>query len=519
MAAERLNVRSVREILRLHFSIGQSPRQIAKQGYKRRTVRDYIERANKFGLTNWDEIEPLPEQELERRLGFKLITGMTWLAKDKSMPDWQAVHRDFTTHKHVTLALLWQEYLEQNPSGYQYTQFCTHYRRWSKKLSVVMRQEHKAGEKGFVDYCDGIAITDRETGAKTETELFVGCLGASSYTYAEATLTQGLKDWIQSHVRMYAFFGGVPEITVPDNLRSGVKKPCFYEPIINESYREMAGHYGTAIIPAHVRKPKHKAKVEANVLVAQRWILACLRHHVFYSLQELNDAIALLLEKLNLRKMRILKKSRRELFEELDKGALKPLPAREYEFAEWEKVKVNIDYHIEFDEHYYSVHYTRVHQEMMCRATAAAIEIFFKGERVASHRRSYVKRKYTTLPEHRPESHKAMMKWPPSRLIAWGTSIGPSVGLLVEKILSSRKHPEQAYRSAMGLIRLGSGKKYEIARVEKSCRRALELGAHSYQFVANCLKNNMDKLIAEEDKQLSLQPRSESNTRGREYYH
>lgn len=519
MAAERLDMRFVREILRLHFSCGQSSRQIAKQGYIRTTARDYIARANKNSLTSWAMIEPLTEEQLEVRLGFKMITGLTWLAKTKVMPDWGHVHREFTRHKHVTLALLWQEYLEENPGGYQYSQYCEHYRRFSKKLSVVMRQEHKAGEKSFVDYCDGLAITDPETGAKIATHLFVGCLGASSYTFAEATFTQSLKDWISSHVRMYAFFDGVTEITVPDNLRSAVKKPCFYEAVINESYQEMARHYGTVIIPAHVRKPKHKAKVEANVLVAQRWILACLRHRTFYSLAELNEAIAVLLEKLNLRKMRVLKKSRRELFEEFDRPALKKLPSAVYEFAEWKRVKVNINYHIEFDEHHYSVHYTRVHQELMCRASANTIELFHRSERITSHRRSYLKRKYTTLPEHRPESHRAMMKWPPSRLINWGESVGPSVGLLIEKILSSRKHPEQAYLTAMGIIRLGTGKKYGKERTEKACKRALELGAHNYRFVADMLKNNMDKLIANDDKQLPLIPRDESNTRGRGYYH
>ena len=519
MAAERLDMRSVREILRLHFSSGKSPRQIAKQGYGRTTVRDYIARANENGLTSWQAIEPLSEQQLEIRLGFKMITGLTWLQKDKVMPDWGKVHKELASHKNVTLALLWSEYLEEHPGGYQYSQYCEHYRRFMKKVSVVMRQEHKAGEKVFVDYCDGIAITDPVTGAKIPTELFVGSLGASSYTYAEATLTQSLKDWIGSHVRMYAFFGGVTEIAVPDNLRSAVKKPCFYEAIINESYLEMARHYGTVIIPAHVRKPNHKAKVEANVLVAQRWILACLRHRTFYSLQELNEAIAVLLEKLNARKMRVLKKSRLELFEELDRPALKALPSAPYEFAEWKKVKVNINYHIEFDEHHYSVHYSRTGQELMCRATSNTIELFHKGERVASHRRSYLKGKYTTLPEHRPESHRAVMKWPPERLINWGKSVGPSVGILIEKILFSRKHPEQAYMSAMGIIRLGTGKKYGKERTEKACKRALELGAHNYRFVADMLKNNMDKLIANEDKQLLLIPREESNTRGRGYYH
>ena len=291
------------------------------------------------------------------------------------MPDWVKVHRELA-NKNVTLALLSQEYLEENPKGYQYSQFCEHYNRWSQKLSVVMRQFHRAGEKSFVDYCDGLDLLDPETGELIPTQLFVGCLGASSYTFAEATLTQKLPDWLSSHVRMFNFFGGVTPVTVPDNLKSGVNKPCFYEPEINESYLDLSRHYGTAIIPAHVRKPKHKAKVEANVLVAQRWILACLRKKIFHTIAELNAAIAPLLEKLNARPMRHLKKSRRELFEEVDSPALMSLPLTRYEFSEWKKVKVNIDYHIEFDAHFYAVHFTHVHKHLMARATATVVELF-----------------------------------------------------------------------------------------------------------------------------------------------
>ena len=513
-------MRCVRDVLRLHFVFKQSSKAIAKsQGCGRTTVREYITRANKYSLLNWESIEKLTDPELEIRLGFKHFVHASWQSEKKIMPEWLTVHRELQANKNVTLALLCQEYLETNSRGYQYTQFCEHYKRWSQKLSVVMRQAHKAGEKSFVDYCDGIVLVDVVTGELIKTQLFVGCLGASSYTFAEATLTQKLPDWLSSHVRMYEFFGGVTEITVPDNLKSGVNKPCFYEPELNESYRDLSRHYNTAIIPAHVRKPKHKAKVEANVLVAQRWILACLRKTVFHTIQELNSAIKPLLEKLNNRKMRHLKKSRMELFLELDRPALKALPPTRYEFAEWEAVKVNIDYHIQFDDHFYAVHYTHVHKSLQARATATVIELFLKGSRIASHRRSYRKGKYTTPPEYMPESHRAMVKWPPSRLISWASSIGPSVGLLVEKILSSVKHPEQRYRSALGLIRLG--KKFGNDRLEKASGRALELGSHSYRFVSDMLKNNMDKIIITDDKnkQLTLSGAlEEGNTRGPGYY-
>ena len=519
MAAERLDMRCVRDVLRLHFMLGQSPRKIAQSlGCGRTTVQDYLSRANQNGLQDWASIEPLSQIELEIRLGFKALVQAFWRNDRKFMPDWPAVHQELSRHKSVTLALLWQEYLEVNAGGYQYTQYCEHYKRWSKKLSVVMRQHHVAGEKTFVDYCDGISLVDAKTGDLIPTELFVGCLGASSYTFAEASLKQDLPSWLGSHVRMVEYFGGSTQITVPDNLKSAVTKPCFYEPVLNESYRDWANHYGTAIIPAHVRKPKHKAKVEVNVLVAQRWILAVLRKRIFHTIEELNTAIRPLLEKLNNRKMRHMKKSRFELFEELDRQTLKPLPAARYEFAQWEKVKLNIDYHIEFDGHFYSAHYTHVHKEMMVRATATVIEIFLRGERIASHRRSYMKGKYTTLKEHMPAHHQAVVKWRPSRLVSWGKSIGPSVGQLVDKILSSKGVPEQGYRSSLGILRLE--KKYGRHRLDTACRRALELGALSYGFVAEMLKNNMDQVIVNENEQLSFKTREEkTNTRGRGYYH
>lgn len=508
-------MRSIRDIFYLHFVQGQSPRQIAKsQGCGRTTIRDYLDRANKNQIT-WEVAESLSDAELEVRLGFR--NGVAnWTAKDRPMPDWGLLHEELSKNKNVTLALLWAEYLEAHPNGYRYTRFTEHYNAWAKKLSVVMRQNHVAGEKCFVDYCDGIIFTDPETGKEIKTQLFVGCLGSSSYTFAEVTRSQTLPDWLMSHVRMYEFFGGVTSVTIPDNLKSAVTKPCYVEPEINESYRDLAHHYGTTIIPAHVKKPRHKAKVEANVLVAQRWILACLRNKKFSSVQEMNEAIWPLLEKLNQRQMRHLKKSRRELYETLDFPALKSLPQTRYIFAEWKSAKVNIDYHIQFDDHYYSAHFAHVHKEVMVRATATTIEIFLKGERIGSHHRSYMKYKHTTNPEHMPKSHQSMIKFPPSRLISWGKSLGPSVGMLIEKMLSSKLHPEQAYRSALGVIRLE--KKYGKDRLEVAALRALELQSFTYGFVARMLANNMDLQISKRQKKV-LEKKTESNTRGSAYYH
>ena len=516
MAAERLSVRCIRDVLRLHFVESRSPRSIARSlGCGRTTVRDYLNRIKNGELT-WETIQALNDLELEVRLGFKDTVAPR--AREKPMPDWSVVHKELSKNKNVTLMLLWQEYLESHPQGYKYTQFTILYNRWCQRLSVVMRQNHVAGEKAFVDYCDGIAFVDPTSGEIVKTQLFVGCLGASSYTFAEVTRSQTLPDWLMSHVRMYEFFDRVPGLTIPDNLKSAVTKPCFVEPELNESYRDLANHYGTTIMPAHVRKPRQKAKVEANVLVAQRWILACLRHMKLTSLQEINKAIEPLLEKLNLRLMRMIKKSRRELFETLDLPALKALPETRYEYAEWKKVRVNIDYHVQFDDHFYSVHFTHVHSEMMVRASSSVIEIFMKGERITSHQRSYYKNKHTTKSEHMPENHRSMAKYPPSRLIAWGKSIGPSVGLLIEKMLGSKAYPEQSYRSAMGVIRLE--KKYGSLRLETACGRALELQAPTYGFVAKMLQNNMDQAIAKRKTEAESKTKlQESNTRGREYYH
>lgn len=461
--------------------------------------------------------ESLSDSDLEGRLGFRSEPAV-WRDHEKPMPDWSVIHKELSKDKNVTLMLLWQEYLEANPQGYKYTRFTEYYNLWAKRLSVVMRQNHVAGEKTFVDYCDGISFVDPESGEAIKTQLFVGCLGASSYTFAEVTRSQALSDWLGSHVRMYEFFGGVTALTIPDNLKSAVTKPCYVEPELNESYRDLANHYGTTIMPAHVRKPRHKAKVEANVLVAQRWILACLRHKKFTSCQEINEAVAPLLARLNLRLMRTIKKSRRELYETLDLPELKALPSARYEFAEWKKVRVNIDYHVQFADHFYSVHFTHVHQAMMVRATSTVIEIFMKGARLTSHRRSYLKNKHTTKPEHMPEKHQSMAKYPPSRLIAWAKSLGPSVGFLIEKMLQSTAHPEQSYRSALGVIRLE--KKYGSVRLETACGRALELQVFRYSFVAKMLQNNMDQAIARAKSEASVRDKlPESNTRGREYYH
>jgi transposase len=484
-------------------------------------VSDYLDRALVAGITGFDSISGLDDVALERRLGFfRPILQVERREAERPLPDCTHVHSELKRDG-VTLELLWQEYRDANVNNrpYAYTQFCEYYRRWKRKLSVVMRQVHRAGEKTFVDYCDGLSIVDINTGAKIPTQLFVGVLGASSYTYAEATLSQSLPNWLLSHVHMYEFFGGVSELTVPDNLRSGVKHACFYEPKINDSYQDLEQHYGTCILPAKVRKPRYKAKAEVAVLVVQRWVLAVLRDRTFYSLCELNAAIRELVQKLNDRVMRHVGKSRRELFEGIDRPALKALPLTRYEFAEWKKARVNIDYHVEFDHHYYSVHYSLVQEEIKVRATSQTIEIFLKGKRVASHVRSFVRGKYTTEPSHRPASHKLYAEWTPSRMISWGNSIGSVVGSLIEQILKDKPHPEQGFRSALGVIRLAD--KYGDERLVRAAHKALEMNSPAYQTVKSMLKTGMEAVPLERTQTTPTQPSllPSKNVRGKGYYH
>jgi transposase len=420
---------------------------------------------------------------------------------------------------HVTLMLLWTEYKAEHPDGYEYSRFAELYRQFERKLSVVMRQHHRPGEKTFVDFCDGIALTDPVTGEKLPTELFVGALGASSYTFAIATRSQSLPAWLDCHVQMYGFYQGASALTIPDNLRAGVSGADRYEAELNPSYRELAEHYGTCVIPARVRKPRDKAKVEAAVLVAQRWILAALRHRTFYSLAELNAAIAGLLAKLNEREMRHVKESRRSLYERLDRPALKPLPAAPYEYADWKQVKVNIDYHVSFDDHYYSVPYALTGETLWCRAAHRTVELLHKGKRVASHARSFVKYAYTTTPEHRPASHRAHLEWTPSRLIQWGGTIGPNAAALVEHVIRSKPHPEQGYRSALGILRLAD--KHGKERLERACDKAFRIGSPSYRTVKTMLAQRMESVPLRGEHSVTAESSERlgaANVRGRGYY-
>jgi len=506
-------MRKVKEVLRLKFEGGQTNRRIARScRISRPTVADYLLRFEKAGL-QWPGAAALDDATLEQKLFAPVAVAPT---AGRAVPDWSQVHRELR-RKGVTLTLLWHEYKAAHPEGFQYSWFCDQYRAWSVRLDVVMRQEHRAGEKLFVDYAgQTVEVVDRRTGEIRAAQIFVAVLGASSYTYAEATWTQQLPDWIGAHVRAFAFFGGTSELLVPDNLRSGVSKAHRYEPDLNPTYADLASHYGVAVLPARVRKPRDKAKAEAGVLLVERWILALLRHRTFFSLPELNREIAGLLERLNTRPFKKLPGTRRELFEQLDRPALRPLPAEPYEFAEWKKVRVNIDYHVEIDGHYYSVPYQLVRKALEARYSERTVECFHKGQRVASHPRSHLKGRHTTLPEHMPAAHRSYAEWTPQRLIRWAEKTGPATAGMVQTILERRAHPQQGFRSCLGIMRLG--KSFGEERLEAACRRALTLGAYSYKSIESILRQGLDRKAVPEQQDLDLSLEHE-NIRGSDYYH
>jgi transposase len=506
-------MRKIKEVLRLYWGHGLSKRKTARScGISRPAVDEYLRRAEAARLS-WPLPADLDDGTLERLL-FPAAASLP--APVRGLPDWPTIHRE-SKRKGVTLFLLWQEYRETHPEGYQYSWFCECYRAWQGKLDVVMRQDHRAGEKLFVDYAgQTVAVVDRLTGEVREAQIFVAVLGASNYTYAEATWTQGLPDWIGAHQRCFRYLEGVPEIVVPDNLRSGVSKAHRYEPDTNPTYQDMATHYGVAVLPARVRRPRDKAKVEAGVLVVERWILAALRDRTFFSLAELNSVIRTLLETLNARPFKKLPGSRREHFEQLDKPALHPLPVEPYVYAEWKKVRVHIDYHVAVDGHYYSVPHALIKKQLDVRITQNTIECFHHGNRVASHRRSYQKGRHTTVPAHMPEAHRQGGEWSPERLAHWAAKTGPATEKLILNVLSARKHPQQAYRSCLGILRLG--KAYGEQRLEAACRRALTLGSHSYKSIESILKHRLDDQPLAETQELAL-PEDHDNLRGPSYYH
>lgn len=510
MARKRLSMRKIKEALRLKHAGGLSIRAIARAcSIGKETVREYLCRASEAGI-GW----PLPDGLDEEALEQCLFPSAKKASEKRSCPNWALVHQELG-RKGVTRQLLWTEFREEDPNFYSYSQFCELYSRWTKQLHPMMRVPHKAGEKLYVDFAGlTMSYTEPSSGEVKKAYVFVATWGASNYTYAEAYPSLDLTSWISGHVRAFEYFGGGPKVLVPDNTKTGVTSPCFYEPDLNPTYQELALHYGIAVLPTWVRKPKDKAKVEKGVQTVEYWLIAPLRKRQFFSIDEINEALWKKLEELNTCQMQHFEKSRREMFEELDKPVLKSLPQTAFEVAEWKRAKVGIDYHVEFRKHYYSVPYTLIKKQVDIRATDQVVEVFYKTKRVSSHKRDNTPGRHSTHPEHMPEAHRQYADWNPERFFKWAEKIGELTVELVNGIFSSRRHPEQGYRSCLGLMRLAT--RYGKERMEAASKRALFFGYYSYRGVKNILEAGLDKVELEEPS--GAFRKTHTNIRGTDYY-
>lgn len=516
MPASRRAMRKIIDVLRLKFEAGLSHERIAAATkMSKGAVTKYVQRARDAGLV-W----PLPAEVDEARLEALLFPHAAPAVERHAAPDFARLHQELK-RKGVTLQLLWEEYSSAHAGqAYRYSQFCWLYHRFAQSLKRSMRQVHRAGDKLFIDYSGAtVPIINPGTGEIRRAEIFVAVLGASSYAYAEATWSQQLPDWIAAHVRCFEFMGCVVALLVPDNLRSAIKLACRYEPEATSTYEDLARHYSTAILPARPGHPRDKPAVEAGVLLVQRWILARLRHRQFFALEELNAAIRDLLVVLNNRPFQKLEGCRRSAFETIDRPAMKALPLTRYEFAEWKKTIVNIDYHVDVSGHYYSVPHSLVRQKVEARCTASTVECFFKGKRVATHVRSSLRGRHTTVDEHMPEAHRKHMQWTPGRLLNWALDIGPATRDVVKWQLENRPHPEQGYRACLGLLNLA--KQFTAARLEAACRRALAIGSPTRKSIKSILEAKLDahpELFPATDQPQATTAPAHSNVRGAEYF-
>jgi transposase len=510
-------MRQIKDVFRLHYEAHLSERQIAHAcRVSRSTVQRYLERAAVANLS-WPLPEALDDAQLGRLLFPPLQTASEGRQPSKPQPDFARIHQELKANKSVTLQLLWQEFIEQYPDAAHYSWFCQQYRDWARHLDVVLRQEHRAGEKTFVDHAgDTIPVIAPTTGQTRPAHVFVAVLGASNYTYAEATWTRSLPDWIGSHTRALAFFDGATRLIVPDQWKAGVEKPCYWDPELNRTYQEWAMHNGVAIVPARPRHARDKAKAEQGVLLVQRWIVAALRKRQFFSLAQVNEAIGELLGNLNQRPFRKLPGSRLELYRQLDRPALQPLPAQPYVFAEWKKERVRLDYHVEVDGHYYSVPYQLAQQVVEIRYTATSVEVLYRGKRVASHARSSEKPGATTETRHQPKSHQRYREWTPTRLLEWAEAVGPFTHRLVEAMFIDRPHPEAGYRAAMGLRPLAS--QYGDPRLEAAATRAVRLKLFRLENIRSILKTRLDQQPLPMLVNSCAEPVAHDNIRGAAYY-
>ena len=504
-------MRKVREVLRLKHALGMSYRKISEAtGAGKTQAAEYVRRAQAAGI-GWPIPDGIDDTELERRL-FPVAEDST-----NKLPagDWPAIQRELK-RRGVTLALLWQEYLAEHPNGYSYTRFCELFVDWRRQLSPTMRQTHLAGEKLFVDWAgDTTPVVDPATGEERRAHVFVAALGASNFTYAEARWSETLPDWIGAHVNAFSAIGGVAKALVPDNLKAGITKPSRYEPGINRTYQDLADHYGCVVLPTRVLKPRDKATVEVAVQIVERFVLAKLRNRTFFSLAELNVAIRDCVAAINVKVMRRFGQSRAELLETLDRPALKPLPSTPYAYAEWKRARVAPDYHIEIAGHFYSVPSKLIREVVEVRITSATVEVFHKGQRIAAHLFSPLPNRHTTTPEHMPSAHRRYAEWTPARIISEAARIGPATVALIEAIMKAKPHPEQGFRSCLGILSLV--KSYGPARVEGACRRGNDIGSTTYGSIASILKHGLDKAFAREAT--SEAPLHHGNIRGASYFH
>ena len=506
-------MRKIRDVLHYRQTTDLSLQAIARAlGLSKGVVAKYLGAISAAGL-DLTQALALTDTELERLIYRDPPKRESTFVE----PDCAHIHQELK-RKGVTLQLLWEEYSQEaGDLALKYTAFCNRYRLWSAHLNLSMRQVHRAGEKLFADYSgDTTPLIDRATGEITQAQIFVATLGASNYTYACATKGQTKADWLSGIEQAFWYFGGVPVMVVPDNPKALVDKADNYEPVLNRTVQDFAQHYDVVVLPARIRKPQDKAKVEVGVQIVQRWILARLRRCRFFSLEELNLEIARLLKDLNNRPFKKLPGSRQEAFDKLDAPYLKPLPAKRYEMAEFKTARVNVDYHIEYAGHLYSVPNALVRQQVDLRITQTAVEVYAKNKRVAIHAKSDRVGAHSTIAEHMPASHRAHHEWTPSKLIAWGHRIGTYTAEMVEQILKRKPHPEQGYRSCMGLRSLR--KNYGADRLEAACYRAISNRVYSYQSVKSILEKGLDQVPQSTPKQTPPLP-DHHNVRGSGYYH
>jgi transposase len=514
MPAQRLSMRKLRDILRLKLQSGLSVRQIHRSlRMSVGTVSKILQKAQTLEL-DYPVIMQLDDSELAKLF---YPNADTRLSNEFEMPDWFTIHKELMA-KGMTRYLLWEEYAEQYPTrSYGYAQFCHHYLKWSKQQKRSMRQIHKAGEKLFVDYAgQTVPIVCGSSGEVRTAQIFVAVMGASNYTYAEATYTQTLSDWVQSHARCFTFLGGVPEIVVPDNLKSGVTKACNYDPDVNPTYQQLAVHYGVAIVPARPYKPKDKAKAEVGVQIIERWILARIRYMTFFSLAELNQTIKALLDDVNNRHSMHLKGSRKDWFEAIDKPNLSPLPMHAYEYTDIKPVKVNIDYHVQYDDHFYSVPHHLVGERIELHAKFNTIDVYFCSNLVANHARQY-RYGMTTTPAHMPSKHEVYHKWDKRKLVNWAKNVGPASLDWVETQFQRKSHNEQAFRVCLGMLNLA--KKYPNGRLDKACAIANRHKLYRLKQIKDILKSNQDKLLQDTSETASTLPQVHENIRGPQSFH